>query len=321
MRKLWLVLALAAGSACAQPSLPGYPSKPIKLVAPFPPGGSADFTARVIAEHFSKVFGQPTVVENVPGAGGVIAAERNAKAAPDGYTLIVGSTGIMSVNASLLKNIAYDPAKDFTPVSLVIRVPSYLVINPKVPANSVKELIDYARANPGRLTYASAGNGTSQHTNPELFKSMAKVFILPITYRGSSPAMAALMSGEVDMMIELGPTAIPQIKAGRIKALGASTAERSRAMPEVPTIAEAGLAGFDAYTWFGVAGPPGLPRDIVAKLHAEIVRAVAPPETRARLEAVGAEVIAGTPEEFSEFQKKEAVKWAKVVRDAGIKPE
>jgi tripartite-type tricarboxylate transporter receptor subunit TctC len=257
----------------------------------------------------------------VPGAGGVIAAERNAKAAPDGYTLIVGSTGIMSVNASLLKNITYDPAKDFTPVSLVIRVPSYLVINPKVPANSVKELIDYARANPGRLTYASAGNGTSQHTNPELFKSMAKVFILPITYRGSSPAMAALMSGEVDMMIELGPTAIPQIKAGRIKALGASTAERTRAMPEVPTIAESGLPGFDAYTWFGVAGPPGLPRDIVTKLHAEIVRAVAPPETRARLEAVGAEVVAGTPEEFSEFQKKEAVKWAKVVRDAGIKPE
>ena len=224
MRKLFLVLALAAGSLApgaaifAQP----YPSKPIKLVAPFPPGGSADFTARVIAEHFSKAFGQPTVVENVPGAGGVIAAERNAKAAPDGYSLIIGSTGIMSVNASLLKNHTYDPAKDFTPVSLVIRVPSYLVINPKVPANSVKELIDYARANPGKLTYASAGNGTSQHTNPELFKSMAKVFILPITYRGSSPAMAALLSGEVDMMIELGPTAIPQIKGGRIKALGAS---------------------------------------------------------------------------------------------------
>jgi tripartite-type tricarboxylate transporter receptor subunit TctC len=317
MRHLLLALVLAAGTAVAQP----YPSKPIRIVAPFPPGGSADFTARVIAEHFSKAFGQPAVVENVPGAGGVVAAERNAKAAPDGYSLIIGSTGIMSVNASLLKNLGYDPAKDFTPVSLVIRVPSYLVINPKVPANSVKELIQYARANPGRLTYASAGNGTSQHTNPELLKSMAKLFILPITYRGSAPAMAALMSGEVDMMIELGPTSIPQIKAGRIKALGASTAERTRAMPEIPTIAEAGLPGFDAFTWFGVAGPPGMPREIVTRLHGEIVKAVAPPEVRARLEAVGAEVVAGTPEEFSEFQKKEAAKWAKVVKDAGIRPE
>lgn len=317
MRHLLLALALAAGTAVAQP----YPSKPIRIVAPFPPGGSADFTARVIAEHFGKAFGQPAVVENLPGAGGVIAAERNAKAAPDGYSLIIGSTGIMSVNASLLKNMGYDPARDFTPVSLVIRVPSYLVVNPKVPVNSVKELIEYARANPGRLTYASAGNGTSQHTNPELFKSMAKLFILPITYRGSAPAMAALMSGEVDMMIELGPTAIPQIKGGRIKVLGASTAERTRAMPDVPTIAEAGLPGFDAFTWFGVAGPPGMPRDIVARLHGEIVRAVAPPEVRARLEAVGAEVVAGTPEEFAEFQKKEAAKWAKVVKDAGIRPE
>jgi len=317
MRSLAFALLLAAGAAVAQP----YPSKPIRIVAPFPPGGSADFTARVIAEHFSRAFGQPAVVENVPGAGGVIAAERNAKAAPDGYTLIVGSTGIMSVNASLLKNITYDPARDFTPVSLVIRVPSYLVINPKVPANSVKELIDYARANPGRLTYASAGNGTSQHTNPELFKSMAKAFILPITYRGSSPAMAALMSGEVDMMIELGPTAIPQIKAGRIKALGASTAQRTRAMPEIPTIAESGLPGFDAYTWFGIAGPPGMPRDIVMRLHTEIVNAVAPPEVRAKLEAIGAEVVANTPDEFAEFQKKEAAKWATVVKDAGIRPE
>ncbi len=317
MKTLALALLLASGVASAQP----FPSKPIRIVAPFPPGGSADFTARVIAEHFSRAFGQPAVVENVPGAGGVIAAERNAKAAPDGYTLIVGSTGIMSVNASLLRNLTYDPAKDFTPVSLVIRVPSYLVINPKVPANSVRELIEYARANPGRLTYASAGNGTSQHTNPELFKSMAKAFILPITYRGSSPAMAALMSGEVDMMIELGPTAIPQIKAGRIKALGASTAQRTRAMPDLPTIAESGLPGFDAYTWFGIAGPPGMPRDVVMKLHTEIVNAVAPPEVRARLEAVGAEVVASTPDEFAEFQKKEAAKWAKVVKDAGIRPE
>ena len=308
---------LCAPAAWAQ----GYPNKPIRIIAPFPPGGSADLTARIVADHLSKSLGQPVVVENVPGAGGLIAAERIAKAPPDGYTLIVGSTGIMSVNASLLKKLPYDIVRDFTPISVVIRVPSYLVVHPKVPVNSVKELIDYARQNPDKLTYASAGNGTSQHTNPELFKSMANVSIRPIPYRGSAPCMAALVAGEVDMMIELGPTAIPQIKAGRVKVLGASTANRTRAMPEVPTISEAGLPGFDAFTWFAIAGPGGLPRDIVAKLHAEIVNAVAPAEVRARLEAVGAEVVANSPEEFAEFQAKEIAKWAKVIRESGIKPE
>ena len=299
----------------------GFPSKPIRIIAPFPPGGSADLTARVIADHFSRAFGQPAVVENVPGAGGVIAAERIAKAAPDGHALIVGSTGIMAVNATLLEKRNYDPLKDFTPVSNVIRVPSYLVVHPGVPVSSVKELIAYAKAHPGRLTYGSAGNGTSQHTNPELFKSLAKVFILPITYRGSAPATAAVVAGEVDMMIELGPTSIPQIRAGKLKVLGASTAQRTRAMPEVPTIAESGLPGFDAYTWFGLAGPGGLPRDIALRLHAEVVKARAPAEIRGRLEAIGAEVIASSPDEFAEFQRAEIAKWARVIREQGIKPE
>jgi tripartite-type tricarboxylate transporter receptor subunit TctC len=298
-----------------------YPNKPIRIIAPFPPGGSADLTARIVADHLTRSLGQPVVVENVPGAGGLIAAERIAKAAPDGYTLIVGSTGIMSVNASLLAKLPYDIVKDFTPISIVIRVPSYLVVHPKVPVNSVRELIDYARRNPDKLTYASAGNGTSQHTNPELFKSMASVSIRPIPYRGSAACTNALVAGEVDMMIELGPTIIPQIKAGRVKVLGASTANRTRAMPEVPTISEAGLPGFDAFTWFAIAGPGNMPRDIVTRLHAEIVNAVAPPEVRARLEAVGAEVVANTPEEFTEFQAKEIAKWAKVIRESGIKPE
>lgn len=299
----------------------GFPSKPIRIIAPFPPGGSADLTARVIADHFSRAFGQPAVVENVPGAGGVIAAERIAKAVPDGHALIVGSTGIMAVNATLLEKRNYDPLKDFTPVSNVIRVPSYLVVHPGVPVSSVKELIAYAKAHPGRLTYGSAGNGTSQHTNPELFKSLAKVFILPITYRGSAPATAAVVAGEVDMMIELGPTSIPQIRAGKLKVLGASTAQRTRAMPEVPTIAESGLPGFDAYTWFGLAGPGGLPRDIALRLHAEVVKALAPAEIRGRLEAIGAEVIASSPDEFAEFQRAEIAKWARVIREQGIKPE
>jgi tripartite-type tricarboxylate transporter receptor subunit TctC len=321
MKRLQLLLAAAIAACAATAFAQGYPNKPIRIIAPFPPGGSADLTARIIADHLTKSMGQPVVVENVPGAGGSIAAERLVKSPPDGYTLIVGSTGIMSVNASLFAKLPYDIVKDFTPISVVIRVPSYLVVHPKVPVNSVVELIEYARRNPGKLTYASAGNGTSQHTNPELFKSMAKVSILPIPYRGSAPCMAALVAGEVDMMIELGPTAIPQIKAGRIKALGASTAERTRAMPEIPTIAEAGLPGFDAYTWFAIAGPGGMPRDVVAKLHAEIVNAVAPPEVRARLEAIGAEVVANSPEEFAEFQAKEIAKWARVIKDSGIKPE
>jgi tripartite-type tricarboxylate transporter receptor subunit TctC len=321
MKRLELLLAATIAACAATAFAQGYPNKPIRLIAPFPPGGSADLTARIIADHLTKSMGQPVVVENVPGAGGSIAAERVVKSPPDGYTLIVGSTGIMSVNASLFAKLPYDIVKDFTPISVVIRVPSYLVVHPKVPVNSVVELIEYARRNPGKLTYASAGNGTSQHTNPELFKSMAKVSILPIPYRGSAPCMAALVAGEVDMMIELGPTAIPQIKAGRIRVLGASTAERTRAMPEIPTIAEAGLPGFDAYTWFAIAGPGGMPRDVVAKLHAEIVNAVAPPEVRARLEAIGAEVVANSPEEFAEFQAKEIAKWARVIKDSGIKPE
>ena len=318
MRRTIGVLLLAY--ACAV-SAQGFPSKPIRIIAPFPPGGSADLTARVIADHFTRAFGQPAVVENVPGAGGVIAAERIAKAVPDGHTLIVGSTGIMAVNATLLEKRNYDPVKDFTPVSNVIRVPSYLVVHPGVPVANVKELIAYAKANPGKLTYGSAGNGTSQHTNPELFKSLAKVFILPITYRGSAPATAAVVAGEVDMMIELGPTSIPQIRAGKLKVLGASTAQRTRAMPEVPTIAESGLPGFDAYTWFGLAGPGGLPRDIAQRLHAEVVKALAPPEIRGRLEAIGAEVIASSPDEFAEFQRAEIAKWARVIREQGIRPE
>jgi tripartite-type tricarboxylate transporter receptor subunit TctC len=321
MKRLQLLLAATIAACAATAFAQGYPNKPIRIIAPFPPGGSADLTARIIADHLTKSLGQPAVVENVPGAGGSIAAERVVKSPPDGYTLIVGSTGIMAVNASLFAKLPYDIVKDFTPISVVIRVPSYLVVHPKVPVNSVVELIEYARRNPGKLTYASAGNGTSQHTNPELFKSMAKVSILPIPYRGSAPCMAALVAGEVDMMIELGPTAIPQIKAGRIRALGASTAERTRAMPEIPTIAEAGLPGFDAYTWFAIAGPGGMPRDVVAKLHAEIVNAVAPPEVRARLEAIGAEVVANSPDEFAEFQAKEIAKWARVIKDSGIKPE
>lgn len=318
MRRTIAVLLLAISCAA---SAQGFPSKPIRIIAPFPPGGSADLTARVVADHFTRAFGQPAVVENVPGAGGVIAAERIAKATPDGHTLIVGSTGIMAVNATLLEKRNYDPVKDFTPVSNVIRVPSYLVVHPSVPVSSVKELIAYAKANPGKLTYGSAGNGTSQHTNPELFKSLAKVFILPITYRGSAPATAAVVAGEVDMMIELGPTSIPQIRAGKLKVLGASTAQRTRAMPEVPTIAESGLPGFDAYTWFGLAGPGGMPRDIAQRLHAEVVKALAPPEIRGRLEAIGAEVIASSPDEFAEFQRAEIAKWARVIREQGIKPE
>ena len=321
MKRLQLLLAATIAACAATAFAQGYPNKPIRIIAPFPPGGSADLTARIIADHLTRSMGQPVVVENVPGAGGSIAAERVVKSPPDGYTLIVGSTGIMSVNASLFAKLPYDIVKNFTPISVVIRVPSYLVVHPKVPVNSVMELIEYARRNPGKLTYASAGNGTSQHTNPELFKSMAKVSILPIPYRGSAPCMAALVAGEVDMMIELGPTAIPQIKAGRIRVLGASTAERTRAMPEIPAIAEAGLPGFDAYTWFAIAGPGGMPRDVVAKLHAEIVNAVAPPEVRARLEAIGAEVVANSPEEFAEFQAKEIAKWARVIKDSGIKPE
>ena len=315
IRKALAVALLAAGLAHAQ----DFPNKPVRIIVPFPPGGPTDLAARIIADSMTKSFGQSTVVENVAGAGGVLGTERVVKSAPDGYTILMGSSGALSVSPALYPNQTWHPAKDLQTVSLVLKVPGYLAIHPKVPANNVKELIAYLKKNPGRLSYASAGNGTSLHTSMELFKNMAGVFVLHVPYRGSAPAAAALVGGEVEMSMDMGPVILPHVKTGRLKVLAVTTEQRARALPDVPTLSEAGLPGFSGYAWFGMMAPAGVPRDIIMKLHGEVVKAMAPADVRKRMEDLGSEVVANTPEEFAAFQRSEIDKWGKVIKQAGIK--
>ena len=311
------VLALASSAVQAQP----YPNKPIHVIAPAPPGGAYDFVARVLAEGLQRNLGQPVVVDNKSGAGGMIGVEAAAKSPADGYTLVIGSTGPFAVAQSLYTKLRYDPVKDFVPIARIVRMPSYLVVNPGVKADSVKELLALVRANAGKLSYGSTGNGLSQHTNMELFKSMAGLFILPVTYRGSGPALTDLLGGQVDMMIELGPQAIPQVKAGKLRVLAVSTATRSEAMPEVPTLAESGVPGFDAFTWFALYAPAGTRAEIVQQLHASVLKIFSDPQAKTRLAAIGTEVAVTTPQELAAFQAEETRKWSAVIRHAGIKPE
>ena len=309
--------ALAVGIAQAQQ----YPARSVRIVVPFPPGGPTDIAARFVASHFTKAFGHPAMVENITGAGGIVGSDRVAKSPPDGYTVLMGSSNAFSVAHLLYPNIPFDAIKDFAPISVVIRTPNYLVVNPKVPANTVQELIAFARKNPGKLNYSSAGAGTSTHMNVELFKRMTGLFILHIPYKGSAPSVASVVAGETDIAMETGPALIPLVKAGKLKMLAATTIQRTRALPQVPTIAESGLPGFDAYTWFGMVAPAGVSREVVQKLHAETVKALAVPDVRQKLENLGAEVIASTPEEFTALQISEIAKWAKLVKEAGIKAE
>src|SRR4030095_5020494 len=281
---LCIVLALVSPLACAQT----YPTKPIRLVVPFPPGGATDILARDVAQKLSDAWGQSFVVDNRPGAGGNIGSELVAKAAPDGYTLEMGTVGTHAINASLYAKMPYDHVKDFVPVILVAGVPNVLVVNPSVPVNSVAELIAYAKANPGKLNFASSGNGTSIHLSGELFKVMAGVQITHVPYKGSAPALQDLLGGQVQLMFDNLPPSLPQIKAGKLKALAVTSTTRAAALPDVPTMAESGLPGFEASSWFGVLAPAGTPPAIVAKLNAEIGKWLASPEAKEKLAKQGA---------------------------------
>jgi len=321
VKKVMFAFALLLCGAAAAQSGRSYPEKPITIIASAPPGGAFDMMARLVADVLQKAWGQPVVVENKSGAGGLIGVAAAAKSPADGYTLVIGSTGPFAVSPSLISKMPFDPAKDFAPIARLARMPSYLVVNPKMPVSNMKEFLAYAKANPGKLSYASTGNGLSQHTNVELLKSMANLFILPVPYRGSGPAMNDLLGHQVDMMIELGPQAIPQIRAGRLKVLASTSATRTEAMPEVPTLAESGVAGYEAFTWFALYAPVGTPPEIVAKASAEINKAFKHEDVRSRLASVGAEVALTGPDELRAFQASEASKWAAVIKRAGIKPE
>ena len=317
-RKLVLVLAslLFVSSAFAQ----SYPAKPIRIVVPYPPGGFNDTLGRTLAAKFTESWGQPAVVENKPGANTVIGTDFVAKSAPDGYTLLIVAFPF-AVTPSLLKNMPYDTVKDFAPVAWAAVSPNALVVNPSVPVKTVGELIALAKSKPGSLSYASTGNGSSNHISMELFKSLAGVDIVHIPYKGSGPAVTDLLGGQVQVMFDNAPNVMPHVKAGKLRALGMSGAKRSSFAPDIPTVAEAGVPGYEVAVWFGVVAPAGTPREIVQKLNAEILRILAMPDVRERFQGQGVEPVGSTPEQFGEHIKGQMAKWARVVQDAGVKAE
>ena len=296
-----------------------FPTRSIRLVVPFPPAGATDILARAVANDMQRILGQGVVVENRPGAGGNLGTDIVAKAPGDGYTLVMGTVGTHAINVSLYSKMPYDAVRDFAPVCLVASVPNLLVVHPSVPVHTVRELIDLARARPEQLNYASSGNGTSIHLSGELFKSMANVQMVHVPFNGSGPAVGALVAGQVQVMFDNMPSSLPQARAGRLRAIAVTSAHRAPVLPEVPTIAEAGLPGYEAGSWFGVLAPASTPREIVNRLNGAIVRGLQSPETRERLSAQGAEPAAGTPDQFAEFIRSETTKWATVIKAAGAR--
>ena len=317
-----LALAAAALALAAAPLAAAqtpYPGKPVRLVVPFPAGGTTDILARAAAQKLSEAWGQQVIVDNRPGAGGNIGAELVAKAAPDGYTLLMGTVGTHAINASLYSKLPYDPVKDFAPVILVAGVPNVLVVNPSLPVNSVPELIAYAKANPGALNFASSGSGTSIHLSGELFKTLTGVQMTHVPYKGSAPALTDLMGGQVQLMFDNLPSSLGFIKAGKLRALAVTSSARAAALPDVPALAEAGVPGFEASSWFGILAPAGTPRDIILRINGEVAKWLASPEAREKLAGQGAIAAGGTPEDFARHINAEMAKWAKVVKESGAK--
>ena len=297
-----------------------YPAKPIRLILPFPPGGSTDIVARLIGQKLTESWGQPVLIENRPGAGGNIAAETAARAAPDGYTLFQVNVA-NAIGATLCPKLSYDLLTSFAPVIQLATTPYVLLAHPTVPAKNTAELIALAKARPGQLNYASAGGGSATHLSGELLKSMAGVNIVHVPYKGTGPAVTALLSGEVDLYFATVPAALPLVEAKKLRALGVTSARRSPLMRDVPAIAEAGLKGYETSTWHGILAPAATPADIVVKLNAEIARTLAQPAVRERLVGQGLDPVGGTPEQFGAYLKTEISKWAVVVKASGARPE
>jgi tripartite-type tricarboxylate transporter receptor subunit TctC len=303
-----------ASPAAAQP----YPSKPIRIVCAFPVGGIADLYARIIGQRVTEGWGQPVVVENRTGAGGTIAAETVAKSPPDGYTLVMGAVGTHAVNVSLFAKLPYDPVKDFAAVALVLEAEGLLVVHPSVPASSVAELIALARTRPGALSFASAGMGTASHLAGELFKTMARIEMTHVPYKGNVPAITDLLAGQTSLLFATMPTVLPHAKAGKLRALATIGNSRAAATPELPTVGEA-LPGFEVNNWIGLFAPAGTPAEIVQRWNAETMRTMRSPEIQARLPNEGARFVPNTPEQFAAFVKAEIAKWAPVVKASGAR--
>ncbi|NBS58836.1 MAG: tripartite tricarboxylate transporter substrate binding protein [Betaproteobacteria bacterium] len=319
LKALLVAGALLAGSlpAWAQP----YPNRPLRIVVPFPPGGGTDIGTRIVAQKLQEAWGQAVIVENKPGAAGIVGTELTAKSAPDGYTFMMGNIGTHAINVSLYKKLAYDPVRDFAPVSMVADLPLLLLVHPSVPANSVKELIALAKSQPGKLNFSSSGAGGSMHVAAELFKSMTGVDMVHIPYKGGAPAVADLLSGQVALSFSTVLETIQHVKAGKVRALAVTNDHRSIALPDLPTIAEAGLPGYQSISWLALFAPAGTPKDIVNKVSAESVRILKLPDVKERLLAQGAEPIGSTPEQLAAILATDIAKYAKVIRESGYKPE
>jgi tripartite-type tricarboxylate transporter receptor subunit TctC len=310
-----LIGVFLSGTATAQ----AWPSKPLRYIVPFPPGAFNDTLARTLAAELPKALGQPVVVENRPGGNTIIGTEAAAKSPPDGYT-VFGAALPFSVVQNMHKT-SFDVTRDFAPITLAGVTPNLLVANPSAPFSNVKELVAYAKANPGKVNYASPGNGTSNHLSFELLKSMTGTFVTHITYKGSAPAVTDLIAGQVDVMFDNTPNVLPHVRAGKLRALAVSSKSRTQFAPEVPTVDESGVPGYDVNVWFGVVTVAGTPRDVVQRLNTEIVKVLTSPEVKERFGKAGVEVVAGTPEQFAGFIKSEVARWAKVMKDAGIKAD
>jgi tripartite-type tricarboxylate transporter receptor subunit TctC len=318
-RALFILIAmvLLAPVVMAQQA---YPNKPVRIIVPYPPGGTADIIGRTIAEKLGVLWGQSVIVENRAGAGGTIGVDAVAKAAPDGYTMVLGVTGPLTIAPSINAQLAYDPLRDLVPITLVAAVPSLIAIHPSVPARDLKELIALAKSQPGKLTFASAGTGTSVHIAGELFKSMAGVDMVHVPYKGGAPALNDLLGGQVSMIIENMPQLLPQVRAGKIRALAVTSQQRSPTLADLPAVAEI-LPGYEATTWFGLLAPAKTPQEIVRKVQSDVAKIGMLPDVKERFTGLGADVIASTPEAFAKHLQSELVRFSKVIKDANIKAQ
>ncbi|HTD89111.1 MAG TPA: tripartite tricarboxylate transporter substrate binding protein [Burkholderiales bacterium] len=323
MKSLATFICVATGAAfgtLATAQTSGYPNRPIRMIAPSSAGGPVDVIARAISASLSEVLGQQIVIDNRAGAAGLIGAEIVAKSTPDGYTLLMGFSGPLAIVPHLVKSVPYDTNKDFAPITLAASAPYVLLVHPSLPVKSVKDLIDLAKSQPGKLLYASGGTGVGIHMAGELFNLAAGVKIIHVPYKGAGPGMTALLAGEVNMMFNGLSAALPQVKAGRLRALAVGGDKRSALLPELPTVAESGLQ-FNTSGWYGVLGPAGLPRALVTRLRNDTLRALAAPDTKERLSALAVEVIGSTPEAFATQLRQEYAQWGKVVKAAGLTPQ
>ena len=322
VNKTLLCIALAFGVAEVHAqSDTSYPSKPIRMIVPSAPGSGPDIMARAIGQKLTEALGQTIVIDDKPGAGGIIGSEAAAKASPDGYTLIMSNAGAHTVNPGLYAKLPYDPVKDFAPVTLVALAPNILIVHPTLPVRNVKDLIALAKAKPGELTFGSGGNGSTAHLSGEMFKTMAGINIVHIPFKGSPAAVIGVIAGQIALAIPNIPPALPHVRSGKLKALAVTTAKRAAGVPDLPTVAEAGLPGYEATAWFGVLAPAATPPQIIARLNAAIVKIAHAREMQERLTAEGADAVGNTPEQFAQIIKSDIAKWAKVIKASGARAD